>query len=232
MAPNPVTSHVRCDRAAVHPSWAAELWRRVRRLFWLKTAGITAFMWLFFSAYFYLLRHPSSAVFEMPLTALDRAIPFQPSTFVAYASLWFYVGIAPGLMLTLRELLRYLAWVAALCGAGLACFYFFPSAVPPYDFGAAHDNGIAMLKGVDAAGNACPSLHVATALFSAIWIRRMLGTVGVPTPLHWLNWAWFGAIAYSTLAIKQHVVYDVLGGTLLALLFAWPAWRSDAGSGR
>ncbi|MBU6257979.1 MAG: phosphatase PAP2 family protein [Burkholderiales bacterium] len=189
-------------------------------------------MWLFFIAYFYLLRHPSRPVFRMPLTALDRALPFQPSAFAAYVSLWFYVGIAPGLMPTLRELLRYLGWIAALCLAGLACFYFFPTAVPPYDFDAAHGSAIAMLKGVDAAGNACPSLHVATALFSAIWIRRLLGTVGVPAPLHWLNWGWFVAIAYSTLAIKQHVVYDVAGGTLLALLFAWPALRGARGSGR
>jgi membrane-associated phospholipid phosphatase len=34
------------------------------------------------------------------------------------------------------------------------------------------------------------------------------------------NWLWFLLIAYSTLAIKQHVVLDVAAGALLGLVFA------------
>jgi PAP2 superfamily len=213
------------------PTWAADMRFRLRlRWFW-KAVGITGFMWTFFTLYFYLLRHPAQAVFVMPLTALDRAIPFQPAAFVAYASLWFYVGLPAALLLSLRELFIYGLWIGSLCLTGLACFYFWPSAVPPFDF-AAHaaaqgdkHAGIALLQGVDAAGNACPSLHVATAMFSALWLHRLLRSTGA-RPLWWLlNATWLVLIVYSTLAIKQHVLWDVLAGTALALVFALPALR-------
>src|SRR5262245_46406234 len=86
------------------PAWLAEFWRRITHRFWLKAIGITAFMWLFFAAYFHLLRHPVYAVVQMPLTAVDRALPFQPGWLGVYVSLWLYVGIAPNLLMRLREL--------------------------------------------------------------------------------------------------------------------------------
>jgi membrane-associated phospholipid phosphatase len=82
-----------------------------------------------------------------------------------------------------------------------------------------------LLQGVDAAGNACPSLHVATAMFSAVCLDALLRRLSVPMALRWLNAGWFLAIAYSTLAVKQHVVVDVLAGSLLGLAFALAALR-------
>jgi membrane-associated phospholipid phosphatase len=214
-----------------HPAQRAAWWREVGiRVRWrplLKTAGITAFLWLFFVAYFHLLRHPARPVIEMPLTALDRAIGVQPAMLGAYVSLWLYVGIAPGLLLRLRELLAYGLWAAAMCLAGLLCFYFVPTAVPRLELAidVAQHPGFALLQGVDAAGNACPSLHVAGAMFSAIWIDRLLRDMGAPALARALNAAWLALIVYSTLAVKQHVVYDVVGGAALALLFAGPSMR-------
>ena len=208
-------------------AWRQELWRRVRRLFWLKFIGISAFMWLFFVGYFHLLRNPVGAVTEMPLTLLDHWVTFQPAALVAYVSLWVYVGIPAGLMPSFRQLLAYGLWVGALCLTGLAFFYAFPTAVPPPQLpvDVALLPGFALLQGVDAAGNACPSLHVASALFSAFWIDRLLQRIGTPWPLRALNALWLLLIVYSTMAIKQHVALDVAGGMLLALLFVWPSMR-------
>jgi membrane-associated phospholipid phosphatase len=230
-SPQPILSLPVAHQAVLADSWAREMWFRMRVHWFLKTVGITGFMWIFFTLYFYLLRHPAQAVFVMPLTALDRAIPFQPASFAAYVSLWVYVGIAPGMVLSLRELFFYGLWIGALCLTGLACFYFWPSAVPPYDFAAdfaargVQHAGIAMLQGVDAAGNACPSLHVATATFTAIRVQHLLRATGARVWWFGANWLWLLMIVYSTLAIKQHVVLDVLAGTLLALLFALPSLR-------
>jgi hypothetical protein len=208
------------------PAWASDLGRRFRRHFVLKTLGISAFTGLFFTAYFHLLRHPASPTAVMPLTALDRAIPFQPGWLAAYLSLWFYTGIAPGMVMTLRELAHYGAWVAGLCLSGLACFYLWPTAVPPQITSEVLAPGFALLQGVDAAGNACPSLHVAAAMYSAFWIHRLLVGVGAPLPLRIANVAWVGAITWSTLAIKQHVVWDVVAGAVLATVFALLVRRS------
>ena len=205
-----------------HPPspWRADLTLRLRHRMVLKVLGISAFMWVFFIGYFYTLRHPAFPVFQMPITELDRLIPFQPQALAAYFSLWLYVGIAPGMLLTLREILVYALWIAALCVAGLACFYFWPTAVPPSAIDISSHAGFNLLRGVDAAGNACPSLHVAAATFSAIWIDRLLHHIRTPAALRVFNALWFAAIVYSTLAIKQHVALDALAGALLGIAFA------------
>jgi membrane-associated phospholipid phosphatase len=194
---------------------------------WLKPPGISAFMWLFFIGYFYLLRHPARPVLVMPLTAVDHAISLQPSLLGAYVSLWLYIGIAPGLLLSVRELIAYGLWASAMCITGLLCFYLVPTAVPRPDLivDLAQHPTFAMLQGVDAAGNACPSMHVAGALFSAIWIHRLLRDMGAPALMRLLNAAWLLLIVYSTLAIKQHVVFDVIGGAALGAAWAWPSLR-------
>jgi membrane-associated phospholipid phosphatase len=199
--------------------------RRIVHHFLLKLIGISAFMWAFFVAYFYLLRHPAFPMREMPLTVLDRLIPFEPVAMLPYLSLWFYVGIVPGVMWTLRALVVHGLWAAGLCSVGLACFYFWPTAVPATALGVTNHPALVLLQGVDAAGNACPSLHVATAMFSAICLESLLRQLGVPRMLRVTNAAWFVAIAYSTLAVKQHVVVDVLAGALLGAVFAWGALR-------
>lgn len=204
-----------------------QLWQRMRRYLWLKAIGISLFMWVFFIGYFHLLRNPAYPVTQMPLTALDQAIPFQPGAVIAYLTLWLYVGIPPGLLLNFRQLVVYGLWAAALCLTGLACFYFFPTAVPPLalDPDLARFPAFALLQGVDASGNACPSLHVATAMFSAIWIHRLLREMGAPNALRIVNGAWFLLIVHSTLATKQHVVLDVVAGVPLGIVFAFAALR-------
>ena len=203
-------------------SWTTEFLRLVRYRFWLKFLGISGFMWLFFLGYFHVLRHPSRPAVQMPLTALDDWVSFQPWAFWAYVSLWVYVGIPAGLTRDLRSLLRHGGWAAALCLTGLACFYLWPTAIPAAALavGSAGHAGFAVLQGLDAPGNACPSLHVATALFSAAWNHRLLRDMQAERWALVLNVAWALLIVYSTMAIKQHVALDVLGGTLLAAVFA------------
>ena len=212
-------------------SWAADLALRIRQHLVLKTVAISAFMWVFFIGYFHVLRHPVHPVTVMPVTALDRLIPFQPQALAAYVSLWLYVGIAPGLLLTLREIIGYGIWIALLCLAGLACFHAWPTTVPALGLDVSGHAGFALLQGVDATGNACPSLHVATATFTAIWVDHLLRQVQVPSALRLLNGFWFAAVGYSTLATKQHLVLDALAGAILGIAFALPSlhWRHKSG---
>ena len=207
------------------PAWAADLGQRIWTMLLLKFAGICVFMWLFFLGYFHTLRPPASAVGLMPLTPIDTWLPFQPGWLPVYLSLWFYVGIAPGLMLSLRELVVYGLWAAAMCAVGLGIFYLWPNAVPPLTIDVSAYPGFAMLQGVDAPGNACPSMHVAAAMFTVLWVRRLLRIVGAPPWLGIVNVVWFLAIAYSTVAIRQHVLIDALAGAALGALFAPASMR-------
>ena len=173
------------------------------------------FLLVFFAGYIYLLHHPFFPVTEMPLTLLDHLIGFQPRALFLYVSLWVYVSLPPSLQATRAELFYYGWAVGALCVVGLACFLLWPTAVPAANIDWERAAGFSILKGVDAAGNACPSLHVATAVFSAVWLNRQLLEVDAPRYVRLCNWAWCAGIAYSTLATKQHVAVDLYAGAAL-----------------
>jgi membrane-associated phospholipid phosphatase len=79
---------------------------------------------------------------------------------------------------------------------------------------------MSFLRTMDVAANACPSLHAAFAVFTAIWFERLLRELGVGRFVRALNWLWCLGILYSTLAIRQHVVLDTLAGAILGAIIA------------
>lgn len=188
--------------------------------FWFKMFGTMAYTFIFFVGYVYLLKHPSFDTFTVPVIWLDSVIAFNPAALPIYLSLWFYVSIPPMLMLTRRQVVTYGVRITGLCVAAFTFFYLWPNAVPPADIDWAKYPGVAFLKGVDAAGNACPSLHVATAVFSALWLHWRFKSLGLGGGVQWANALWCVAIAYSTLATKQHVAVDVVAGVALGLVAA------------
>ncbi len=210
-------------------AWYRQLWPRYCRLFWLKSGGTTAIMFLFFAAYFHVMRNPAYPPTTMPLTAVDALAPFYPPSLLIYASLWIYVPLPPALLLGLRELMTYGFWVVGLCVTGLLIFYFWPTTLQPYTISRGQYWGFDILQGIDAAGNACPSLHVATAVFSAYWLDRVLKEMNVGILGRLFNALWFVAIAYSTMATKQHVFIDVAAGFALGTVFALLSLRYRKG---
>ena len=196
---------------------------------WLKAIGIPALIGVFFVAYFYLLRHPAFPVSVMPLTALDRLIAFEPRALPLYLSIWVYVSLPPALLTTRRELKAYALDIGLTCLVGLLVFTFWPSAVPAGTIDWALSPALGQLKAVDAAGNACPSLHVATAAFSSCWLAHLLHRLDAPRGVRVFNVLWFVGIAWSTLATRQHVLIDVLAGLFLGLLAATLSlrWRTE-----
>ena len=198
---------------------------------YLKGFGTTLFMSLFFVAYFYLLKQPAYPATVMPITFVDRLIGFQPLAFPLYISLWVYVCLPPALMMTRREVVGYALAMAATCLAGLIVFYFWPTVVPSSNIDWAQYPNMDFLKKIDAAGNACPSLHVATAIFSGIWLHHLLRHFGAPQLILLFNWIWCIGIVYSTLATLQHVAVDVLAGLALGVVAAYLSLRYRVGSG-
>jgi len=189
--------------------------------FWFKMFGTMGFTMVFFVAYVYLLRHPASQVTIIPATPLDELLGFQPWTLPIYLSLWCYISLPAALMLTRKEIVEYGFRIAVPCLIGLAIFYFWPNAIAPANIDWQQYPGVAFLKNIDTAGNAFPSLHVATAVFSALWLHWRIHLLQLGRGVEWINIAWCVAIAYSTMAVKQHVTLDVLAGTLLGLGSAW-----------
>jgi membrane-associated phospholipid phosphatase len=134
----------------------------------------------------------------------------------------------PAFFTTRAALQRYALAMALMCAAGLAIFYLWPTVIPAPDIDWHRYPQFAFLKTVDATGNACPSLHVATALLSAVWFDRVLRGFGAPRWLVAGTWAWCAAIVCSTVAVRQHVALDVVGGLVLGGLAAWLSVRFEA----
>lgn len=195
--------------------WYHQLAHAFTQHMYLKGIGTMLFIAIFFGAYFYLLKQPAFPITVMPVTWLDRVIGFQPLAMPIYLSLWIYVSLPPALLASRRELFHYGVAISITCLAGLMVFFFWPTAVPTADIDWALHPNIHFLKSIDMAGNAFPSLHVATAVFSCIWLHHLLRRFYAPRWLMGLNVLWGFGIIYSTLATHQHVAVDVYGGILL-----------------
>lgn len=151
-----------------------QLGTRLRTLWLPKLIGLSLGMTAFFVVYFRLLNHPIFPVTIMPLTAVDRFVRFRPEMLPLYISLWIYVPLAFVLLQTRRELLASGAAAAGLSVIGLGIFLLWPTAVPNLGSDWSSHPSFAFLKTVDASGNACPSLHVAFAVFTAVHVGRLL----------------------------------------------------------
>lgn len=202
-------------------SWLAQLRQRIGILWPIKSLGTIGWIAAFFFGYFWVLRNPLAELTIMPLTALDRWVSFRPEAVVLYVSLWAYVSLAPALLKNFRELFSYGMATLAMSLAGLGIFLLWPTAVPAIEPNVATNPALSVLKGVDLAANACPSLHVSFAVFTGIWLSRLLREIGAPAAVLYVNWIWCAGIVYSTLATRQHVVLDVVAGTVLGVVVAW-----------
>ena len=200
--------------------WLQQAW--VRALTWwpAKMIGTTLGMTVFFVAYFWVLHHPLFPVTTMPFTAVDRLVGFRPGALPLYLSLWFYVSLLPALLTDRRELVSYGLAAVGLSVIGLGIFLLWPTTVLWSDADWSQYPAFAFLQSVDASGNACPSLHAAFAVFTAVWLSRLLRQMGAARFVSAFNWLWCLGILYSTVAIRQHVVLDVLAGVALGATVA------------
>jgi membrane-associated phospholipid phosphatase len=200
--------------------WFENCGVRLGTLWLWKFLGITAGMTLFFTAYFWLLQNPIHPPTVMPLTAVDRWVGFHSGALPLYLSLWVYVSLPPGLIADRRELISYGVAAYGLGAVGLVIFLLWPTSVPPANTDWLGHSAFSFLKSADAAGNACPSLHVAFAAFTAIELQRLLRVTQAGLFVRVLNWLWCSGILYSTIATRQHVFVDLLAGGVFGAITA------------
>jgi PAP2 superfamily protein len=197
--------------------WEA-LPRRLRAHAMLKL-GLTAGLVVAFCVpYFALQRFPLRTPRTLPLSTLDSQVPFRPGWAVVYQSLYVLMPLVAWLADSPEALLRYARGFVALSGAGFAVFLAFPVTGPRPPV-AATEGLYGLLVRYDSPLNTFPSLHVALAVYSLLFAQHLLAGAGRAAPgLIVSSAAWTTAIAYSTLATKQHYAIDLPAGMLLALL--------------
>jgi len=204
--------------AVLEPNtWKDELAKRLRTRWLFKMLSTMIGIAGFFYAYFWVMRHPLSAMTAMPLTWMDELVVFWPQSFLLYISLWVYVGLGTALAKDLRELTAFGASSLVMIVVGLGIFMIAPTKVSGFPIDWSRYPSLAFLRSVDIAGNACPSLHAAFAVFTAFVVHSHLTAIRAARALRVCNVLWCLGILYSTMATRQHVALDVIAGSVLAV---------------
>lgn len=171
---------------------------------------------------------------HMPLTDLDRAIPFWPASGLVYFGAFVFL-LATFLALRDRDqATRFLYASLVAQSIGMLCFLFWPTEFPralyplPAGTSALGAALVHHVRATDAPVNCLPSLHVATATLCVLALRdsRWFGAALAIGPL----------LAASTLTFKQHYFVDVPTGAALGaaawwLCFRWQGLRLERLSG-
>lgn len=170
-----------------------------------------------------LVREPA----ELPLTALDHAIPFVPWTVWLYGTIT-WASLAAWLTLPHRAAAARL--MAAITVASAACalvFVVWPTTFPrglyplPEGLDARTLAELTELRDDDSPSNCFPSLHVALAWGIALtWASYLRPRWLSPLPVLWAL-----VVSVTTVTTKQHYVVDVPAGMLVGGLAFWAARR-------
>ena len=179
---------------------------------------------VFWSAYSVLGRYHFFPVLSIPLTPLDRWIPFQPDFWTPfYLSIYILTFFVPWLITSRADLKRYALGLIIGTGLCFLAFFFFPTASPrPATFSSTYFYRFVLL--LDGPLNAFPSLHAWFLCYTLLLAHTILGS-----RLSLLDWVflflWSAAILYATIATRQHYALDLPAGACLGYISHKLAWR-------
>lgn len=191
-----------------------ELRGRCVALWRMKLALLVGLTVGFSVPYIYLAHRPLFTPHDLPLTWLDRVAGFNPQWVWVYQSVYLLTGLLPWLGQTREQLRRYIIGFAILCALSFAIFIFLPTRIPRV----AIENPSGMywlLLLYDGPYNAMPSLHVGFLFCTLCFARRVCPIL--PYAVWVALIVWFGLIAWSTLALKEHYAVDLVVG----IAFGW-----------
>ncbi|MAE96590.1 MAG: hypothetical protein CL910_18230 [Deltaproteobacteria bacterium] len=169
--------------------------------------------------YFGLQQGPWREPWLPPVTALDRAVAFDPRWLLPYLSIVVLVPLFPMLAERREEVAHYVLGIVLLALPCFVCFALWPVAGPRPEHSAGDLH--AWLVGVDRTWNSMPSLHAALASYSGLYgwhlLQRRLSQPARASLAIGLT-AWVGVILYATLATKQHWALDLPPAIALGVL--------------
>lgn len=150
-------------------------------------------------------------------TPLDAMIPLVPATILIYLGCYLFWAINYTIGVYSESLLQKRLLAAHFIGetAAFLCFVLLPTTMarPCIAGNSPYDYLLQVTYAVDEANNLFPSIHCFVSWICWIAVR------GRPTIPRWyraFTLLFAGAVCLSTLTVKQHVVFDVAAGILLA----------------
>jgi membrane-associated phospholipid phosphatase len=161
----------------------------------------------------------------LPLTWVDRDVPFLPYTMWVYISEFAFFGVVYVCCRDMINLNRFFYSFLALQVVSCLIFLIWPTTYPRDGFPLTDDLDpvtryvFGALRQTDTPANCTPSLHV-----SSVYLCSFLFLDERPK-LFPFFFTWGTLIAASTLTTKQHYLADVVTGLALSILIYWLFYR-------
>ncbi len=164
---------------------------------------------------------------ELPLSAIDRAIPLMPWTVWIYLSIYFVYAASCILQNDLEIYRKFLkSYLIAYFGSTVF-FLLFPTTFPRDAFvvragpdASVSEAVLSLFRLWDKPTNCFPSMHVASAVLATLPFR------GQRPILFRVFAVWAVAIGVTTVTTKQHYAADVIAGAGFGWLCHFVAFRS------
>jgi membrane-associated phospholipid phosphatase len=156
--------------------------------------------------------------------SLDDRIPFRPRWVWSYSFLYYVmIGLTVISIPDLAGGVHLIFGGLILLAAGALIFYLYPTNVPEsyrhFEIDSISTRYLAFIQSMDNNRNAFPSMHCAIATYIGFAITSL------PTIGPWLGYGYIVIIAFSCVAVKQHVIIDTLAGIGLgAIVFFLNQW--------
>ena len=166
-----------------------------------------------------------------PQIELDKLIPFLPWMIIPYATLYLYYPMAAILGMrdetTQRENIIFHQTILLLTWVIFVIFLILPVEVTLRSEISGAELGIwqglyDLLHTVDTPWNAWPSLHIVQSLLALLVVSRWYNSESKKWHIRILWFSWF-MLMLSVVTIKQHFVWDVFSGIVIAMI-AWRTW--------
>jgi membrane-associated phospholipid phosphatase len=164
-------------------------------------------------------------------SAFDQAIPFDPRAVWIYGTFhaWFFL---PFLALDNRALLRrYARAFFCVASVSIAIFIIIPNGVARPSVTGEIPWPYRLALVLDPPRNGFPSLHGSITVLAAAFLHRAAGSLQWPAAVRLAIWIWVAAIAWSCIALRQHVTIDMLAGCALGAAAAFFALRGPFPAG-
>ena len=201
------------------------VFERLRSELPLKLALLVILNLLVYGPYIWLQHHAYFRTTIVPISAVDRLVPFSSVMVWPYLSIDLQMPVGPFLMYRRADLLRYSGGILLISLVADIIFIFWPTACPR-PAGAETTGLYGLIVAVDGPSHALPSLHAAFAVYSAACGVRAFCELGLHPVWRLALWVWAILILYATLATKQHMLVDIIAGSALGLGAVWCAWAA------
>ncbi|MCO4795234.1 MAG: inositol phosphorylceramide synthase [Bacteriovoracaceae bacterium] len=152
----------------------------------------------------------------LPLTFIDKAIPYIPWSSWIYITLHLYDISIIFKLKSSRNLTRFAIAGMASSIISTLFFVFLPTTYPRVSLDPINpDLGMVWIQKMDTPINCFPSMHIASVAFSFMFYQ--LERKGVSKVYS----VWGLLICLSTITTRQHYFVDAIGGLVLALFCFW-----------